>query len=142
MDAKGYEAWHLRWDREDQKFTWAQDQDGQHPGRGSCRPDLYQRETVANASSVILCEGERDADTLNAWLTEQGEYPGIVATTTANGANDVKLEFLGLLHGKARVVVSGDNDKSGNGYAQQCATLLHGKVSALHRLCVPDAYHD
>lgn len=140
VDVEGRMAWHLRWNREP-KFTWAQDADGKQPGRGECTPTLYRVDTLASASEVILAEGERDAETLNAWLDELNKNT-IRATCTPNGAGDVKPTYLTALHEKAMVYVSGDNDEPGRAYRNRCADLLYGHVQALRVLQVPQDHKD
>src|SRR5215472_12932882 len=140
-DAEGRKAWRLRCEGK-QKFIWAEDEAGAQPGRGGCTPTLYELEAVGKASDIILVEGEHDADTLNELFKQRGCYPLTVATCTPNGANDVKREFLDLLSGKVTVWVSGDNDKSGQRYTQQCIASLTGRVSQLRELQVPSSYKD
>ena len=140
VDVEGRVAWHLRWNREP-KFTWAQDADGKQPGRGECTPTLYCVDTLQPVSEVILAEGERDAETLNARLDELNKNT-IRATCTPNGAGDVKPTYLTALHEKATVYVSGDNDEPGRAYRNRCADLLHGHVQALRVLQVPQDHKD
>lgn len=142
-DGHGREAWKLRWntDAPGKKCSWAQDSDGRVNGKGDCEPTLYMLEQVEAVPHVILCEGERDADTLNAWLAALSltEY---VATTSPNGAADVKPEYLSPLIGKATVHCSGDNDPAGQGYVQKCGALMQGHVADLRHLVVPDGFKD
>ena len=140
-DAEGHEAYHLRCDG-DPKFRWAQDPDNQFPGRGACQPDLYERAAVKEAKQVILCEGERDADTLNTLLEERGQRPFTIATTTPNGAGDVKPAYLELLQDKARVYLSGDNDAAGQKYIEACRKGLAESVKDLRSLSVPESSKD
>ena len=141
-DREGQTAWHLRWEPGVPKFTWAQDTDGKQFGLGNCRPDLYHREAVVKASHVILCEGERDAETVNGWLHELGLSPETVATTTPNGAGDAKPDYLAPLEGKSSVFLSGDNDDAGQGYVRKLGQLLQEKVQTLNLLEVPEGYND
>jgi len=141
QDADGNVAYHLRWSS-GTKFTWAQDPEGERPGRGRCKPTLYGLKEVQEAQEVMLVEGERDADTLNELFKQRGCYPLTVATCTPNGANDVKREYLDLLSGKVTVWVAGDNDKSGERYRQQGIASLTGRVSQLRELDVPSGYKD
>jgi hypothetical protein len=152
-DAKGYEAWHLRWEPGEPKFTWAQDPEGKIPGRGQCRPTLYgcypsDAETDSESAeaepvnSVILVEGERDADTVNDWLGTLG-IQTMAATTTPNGAGDVKAEFFeGKMDGIATVYLSGDNDPPGQGYVRECGKQLKGSIKDLRSLAVPEGFKD
>lgn len=142
-DGHNREAWKLRWNTDEpgRKCTWARDPDGLVSGKGDCEPTLYELERVGVALKAILCEGERDADTVNVWLAELAliDY---VATTTPNGASDVKPEYLAPLLRKAQVHLSGDNDKAGPGYVHKSGELLNGHVADLRHLVVPDGFKD
>lgn len=78
---------------------------------------------------------------MNEWLTELGILD-IIATTTPNGASDVKPAFLQPLQGKAQVFLTGDNDLAGLGYIRKCGTLLLEHVPDLRCLIVPDEVKD
>jgi len=142
-DGNGHVAYKLRWstDEPGRKCTWARDPDGRVSGKGDCEPTLYELERVSAVLQAVLCEGERDADTVNDWLAELGliDY---VATTTPNGAADVKPAYLAPLIGKASVLCSGDNDEAGRNYVEKCAKQLHGHVSDLRLLPVPEGVKD
>jgi predicted ArsR family transcriptional regulator len=142
-DGHGREAWKLRWNTDEpgRKCTWAHDPDGLVSGKGDCTPTLYELERVVEVPNVMLCEGERDADTVNDWFAELG-LTDYVATTTPNGAGDVKRDYLVPLIGKAQVYLSGDNDKAGRGYVQKSGELLNGHVADLRHLVVPDGFKD
>jgi len=68
-DALGSRAYKLRWNSERNKFSWSTDQDGKHPGIGACKPTVRHLERISQAQSVMLVEGERDDETLNALLS-------------------------------------------------------------------------
>ena len=142
-DRNGSSAWKLRWstDGPGRKYTWSCDPDGRVSGQGDCVPTLYELERASAAMKVIQCEGERDADTLNIWLKELGSTD-CVATTTPNGANDVKLDYLSPLIGKGQVYLSGDNDEAGRGYVLKSGEILIGHVTDLRHLVVPDGFKD
>jgi hypothetical protein len=97
---------------------------------------------VTASPNVLITEGEHDADTVNKLLPSIGLAGTLVATTTPNGASDVKPEYLRPLHGKETVYVSGDNDKAGHMYAWMCGKELSGKVGNVRMLKVPDGYKD
>jgi hypothetical protein len=141
LDANGREAWHLRWEPGKPKFTWAQDKDGRYPGLGMCAPTLYDLPRVRTVTTVIVVEGERDADRLNAWLTELGRAD-IWATTPAYGGSDVKDEYLKPLHGKTRIYLSGDADEVGKKFIEQCGSRLSRHVKELRILMVPRGSKD
>jgi hypothetical protein len=90
----------------------------------------------------MIVEGEHDADTVNGLIPSIGLAGTLIATTTPNGASDVKAEYLTPLHGKGTIYISGDNDKAGRMYAWMCGKELRGKVSNVHALKVPDGYKD
>ncbi len=87
-------------------------------------PDLR----AAPAATVFLPEGERKADLLASL--------GLVATTTAHGAESPKKTDLSALAGRD-VVLLPDNDDAGMKYAQVIVALLHAltphaKVRIVH----------
>jgi 5S rRNA maturation endonuclease (ribonuclease M5) len=88
-------------------------------------PTLYNLPSVANAAArgelVVVVEGEKDADRLNAL--------GFVATCNAGGAGKWKAEHSEQLAG-ARVVILPDNDDAGQAHAEAVAAALSG--------CVPE----
>jgi len=104
--------------------------------------DLYQRDLAIEATQAILCEGERDADTLNDCLKELGLSPDHVATCTPNGASDVKEDYLKHLFQQSEVWLTGDNDSAGQGYIQKSHQILKGHVESLYILRVPDGCKD
>jgi hypothetical protein len=143
VDAEGRIAYKLRWNtnKPGEKCSWAQDPDNKRPGLGAATPTLYHLEELG-AGAVIITEGERDADTVSAWLGELHLAAAIATTCTPHGAADVKPEYLSPLTGKEQVWVSGDNDTAGKGYAERCADLLTRQVQVLRVLHVPDGAKD
>ena len=141
-DADGHVAYKIRWDREGKdKCSWALDPAARQLGKGDCTPTLYKLERVRAMPRVIVCEGEPDAETVHDWLVELG-ISDCMATTTPNGAGDVKATFLEPLHGKAQVYLSGDTDKAGRGYVQKCGALLMDPVVDLRHVVVPEGVKD
>ena len=140
-DTQGNVAWHLRWDHGN-KFTWSRDENGTKSGLGQCKPTLRNLEQVRLASTVILCAGERDQETVNHWLAELGLAPDSFATTTAFGESDIKETYLQALLDRSVVFLSGDNDEAGQGYVQKCGEILHEKVQDLRVLKVPEGWND
>ncbi|MCB0386497.1 MAG: hypothetical protein KDD43_13980 [Bdellovibrionales bacterium] len=142
-DAEGRIAYHLRTNDPDHKFKWNQKSDGTGAWTlKPCKPDLYQRDRVKEAQSVIVCAGERDCGTLNGWLTELKMYPETVATTPYSGEASVKAGMLTLVHGKEKVYVVGDNDQTGEAYREKVLGFLQGKVESLYPLRVPQEFND
>ena len=134
---KPYVRYHLRMLQEnpekDSKFVWNSQADGQ--GSPTLKPaqlDLYQRQQVINGTRVIVCAGEKDVETVNAWLKDLEKYPDIVATCNHTGENSVKAESFSLLHDKKAVWVIGDNDSTGKSYVSKVCGLLHKNVENLY----------
>ena len=88
-------------------------------------------EAIAQGRQIWLCEGEKDADSLNGAVPrEQG-----VATTNAGGAGNFTEELAAQLRG-ANVVVVIDRDAAGYRRAADVTRLLHG-LAASCRVLVP-----
>jgi len=142
VDAQGRTAHHLRVN-DDPKFKWNQKADGSGtPKLAPCQPDLFQRDTVIPAQAIIVAAGERDCDTINQWLRDLGKYPETVATCNHTGESSVKAESFYLLHGKQRVFVVPDNDKTGQGYREKVCGFLRDKVQNIFPLSVPQEFND
>jgi len=142
VDAQGRTAHHLRVD-DKSKFKWNQKADGTGGWTlKPCQPDLYQRDQVIAAQLVVVCAGERDCDTINQWLRDLGKYPETVANCNHTGESSVKAESFYLLHGKQRVFVVADNDKTGQGYREEVCGFLQGKVQNIFPLSVPSQFND
>ena len=88
-------------------------------------PELVAADT---AEPVFLVEGEKDVDRLLSL--------GLVATTTAQGADGWPLSDHGLLAGR-HVVLMPDNDDSGCLYAGMAGRDLSGKAASLRLLQLP-----
>lgn len=97
-------------------------------GRG-CEPILYRLPAVLRSKTVIINEGEKQADLLAKW--------GLVATSLDSGANS-KLTPSGIGHltGK-RIAIIQDNDKAGATYALSIAKALQGKFESLRIILLP-----
>ena len=141
-DHNDHIAWHLRWEPGKPKFTWAQDAEGTRPGRGTCRPTLYDLEAVKAASTVLVTAGERDADTVNGWLRDVGLYGETVATTTPNGEGVVNLDYFETISRSATVILSGDNDQTGQAFIQKCGDVLNDEIKNLKSVLVPEGVKD
>jgi hypothetical protein len=90
---------------------------------------LYNLPAVLAADIVIIVEGERKADLLNAW--------GLCATCLDYGAQSkLTQEMVHQLTGK-NVVFLPDNDVPGAGYAERNAKLLQGNVESLKIVSLP-----
>lgn len=102
---------------------------GNHEKGRGCEPVLYNLPDVLKASSVIITEGEKHADTLKSW--------GLTATTLDSGAQSkLKPEMIEQLSGKS-IVILRDNDEPGLAYAETLAKALHGKCESLKVVLLP-----
>lgn len=120
----------------DKRFTQRQP----HPG-GGWDPKVTGRrvlwhlpavvEAIAQGRQIWLCEGEKDADSLNKALPRDQA----VATTNAGGAGNFTEELATQLQG-AHVVVVVDRDPAGYRRAAEVTRLLHG-LAASCRVLVP-----
>ncbi len=121
VDADGQEFYHHKVGPK--KWIWAKDCAGTQWGiKGHAKPDLYQREAVLRSDTILICEGEKDAEAVQSLLDDL--HLPIIATTTPCGAGDVKLSYLKALFGKTLVYCSGDNDPPGEKFAKDCAKQL------------------
>jgi len=94
---------------------------------------LYRLPQVIKASSVIVCEGEKDADNLNRI--------GFVATTNVGGAKKWLDGYSEALQGKD-IVIIGDNDKAGKEHVDTVFDSLAGKVKSTRILDLPKEFKD
>jgi 5S rRNA maturation endonuclease (ribonuclease M5) len=91
---------------------------------------LYNSDDVKDAQTVIVCEGEKAADELNAWLKSADEYGETVATTNPMGADKWRDHLSDELTGK-EVFVLPDNDEPGRRHAAKVAQSLTGKAASI-----------
>jgi hypothetical protein len=91
---------------------------------------LYHLPEVVAASEVLVCEGEKDSETVRAW--------GLVATCNPLGAGKWRDEYSESLRDKC-VTILADADKAGREHAQQVATSLVGKAQSIKALELPGA---
>jgi hypothetical protein len=97
---------------------------------GNVRRVLYRLPEVREAKSLLVVEGEKDAETARRL--------GLVATCNAGGAGKWKPEYSESLRGK-RVAVVADADEPGRKHARDVAASLSGKVESLKVLELPGA---
>jgi putative DNA primase/helicase len=91
---------------------------------------LYRLPDLISASSVLLCEGEKDCETARGL--------GLVATCNPHGAGKWRPEYSESLRGK-RVCIIADADQPGRKHAQEVAASLHDKAQSLKVIEAPDA---
>lgn len=87
-------------------------------------PDML----AAVHDTVLICEGEKDADALAA--------RGFIATTSPAGAGKWSADLNRWFEGKT-VYVLPDNDKAGRDHAELVATNLHGVASEVRIVHLP-----
>jgi putative DNA primase/helicase len=90
-------------------------------------------EAIANQHRVIICEGEKDAETL--WAM------GVPATCNAGGAGKWRDEYDQHFR-EADVVVIPDNDQPGRDHAREVASHLHRVAARVSIVHVPDEAKD
>jgi AAA domain/Toprim domain/FaeA-like protein len=91
-------------------------------------------EAVKARRTIYICEGEKDAEALEA--------AGAVATCNVSGAGNWRPEYADALKGAARVVVVADRDDKGRDHARQVAdslTALVGRLSIVEAAVGKDA---
>jgi putative DNA primase/helicase len=88
-------------------------------------PDLIK--AVANGSTVLVCEGEKDADSLTAL--------GFVATTNAMGAGKWRAEYNEALRGAELLP---HNDEPGRDHAEHVAAELRGVAKRVRVLDIAE----
>jgi hypothetical protein len=84
-------------------------------------------ETVTHGRVVMVCEGERDADTI-ARL-------GLCSTTCNEGAGAWLPSYSETLRGAGLVVILADNDRAGEEHGEQIARSLHGHNVPVKVVC-------
>jgi len=89
----------------------------------------YNLPEVIRAEEVIICEGEKDVETLKTL--------GLVATTNAMGAGCWKDSYSKHLEGKDIVLIP-DNDEEGRKHMLSIAQSLDGQAKSLKWLELPD----
>lgn len=99
-------------------------------GIGETRRVLYRLPEVLANPIVVVCEGEKDAETLRAH--------GFVATCNPFGAGKWRDEYSGALHGKS-VILLPDNDVPGRSHSIDVAKRLFGIAATLAVVEVPGA---
>ena len=83
-------------------------------------PILYNLPAVLGAECVYLCEGEKDADNLNAL--------GLVATTNPSGATKWRKEYTEQLRNVRELIICEDNDDAGRARTKRIIEHVKGVV--------------
>jgi 5S rRNA maturation endonuclease (ribonuclease M5) len=111
-------------------------------GTDGCSNVLYNLPQIIEAPTVIVVEGESDADRLSK-LDLKDDLGDLVAVTTCrNGAGGWLPEHSETLR-KKRVILLGDTDKRGKQHMLNVkASLEEAKVMALLHIELPPKYRD
>lgn len=96
-------------------------------------PELLSR--IASGHTALLCEGEKDADNLNALQLEN-----YIATTNFEGAKTWRDEYTKQLTG-AHVIIVQDNDEAGLERTKKVAAALDGKAKSVKVMKFLDLPH-
>ncbi len=94
---------------------------------------LYRLPKVSSATTVIVTEGEKDADNL-AKL-------GFESTTSVAGAGKWMASYAETLRGKDVIVIP-DNDEPGRKHADQIVKSLDEKANSVKLMPMPDPHKD
>lgn len=121
-----YEPKSFRQRRPDTKGGWVNNMDG-------ITRVLYRMPEVLMADEVIVCEGEKDADTL-ARL-------GFCATTNVCGAKSWLDAYADFLKGKD-VIICPDNDAAGREHEKTVFESIQAKANSVKLLRVPSPHKD
>lgn len=125
-DAAGnylHEVWRFEPGKNGRKKDFSQGYrgtDGEMVWKGYPDPVLYRLPAVTSASEVILCEGEKDAETC--------ERLGYVGTTPPAGSNAVFTASMAESLAGKTVYLMPDNDEAGEKRGKQLAAALRGKA--------------
>jgi hypothetical protein len=90
-----------------------------------CPAMLYMLEEFDQAKTIVIVEGEKDADTVNKLQLDDRDGHRIVATTSGS-ASSWKDEFADEFAG-TRVIVMTDDDHQGHKYADQIVESLKSR---------------
>lgn len=108
---------------------------------------LYNLQEVVKANTVYLCEGEKDAETINNakkmasndTSTENGNSPsflGLVGTTNHAGATSWAPHLTEQLRGKCVVIIP-DNDEAGRKRVSKLCKALQNVAREIRVFCPP-----
>jgi replicative DNA helicase len=99
------------------------DNPGKHiSGLGAIKPVLYRLPEVVAAETVVVVEGEKDADNLRGL--------GFVATTSPMGAKKWQAEYTEALAGK-HVVIMPDKDPAGEEHVKQIISTVYTRAASV-----------
>ena len=110
---------------EPKSFLWRHRRDGQFVWEMPEAIPIYNLAAVQKARNIIICEGEKDADSLIKL--------GYTATTAPNGARSWHSGYADYFRGK-KVIVIPDADEAGNSYAETITKDLEGIAASVQTL--------
>ena len=111
-------------------FSWQRAESGKWvDGLGGLKTPLYRLTEIKTSDSVVLTEGEKDADA--------GAAIGLPCTTSG-GVNSWREDHVESLLGK-RVVIVADADEPGRAHAQKVAASLHAHDVSVRVVELPSA---
>jgi hypothetical protein len=114
--------------------------DGKHTYRlDGVRKVLYNLPEVITANHIAVCEGEKDADNVNALHLDGYGHTShrFIATTNFDGAGKWRLEYSPYFVGK-HVVIFPDNDQPGREHAAQVAASVAPYARDVRVVTLPD----
>lgn len=95
---------------------------------------LYQLPKILKTKNpVVICEGEKDCDTVTAL--------GLMATTNVGGAGKWLDAYAEHFIGK-EVILCGDNDQPGREHMEKVLESLAGKAKSVRVVRIPDPFKD
>jgi hypothetical protein len=124
-----YEPKHFSQRRPDGKGGWIKNIEG-------VRRVLYRLPEVIKAQTVVIAEGEKDADNLTKL--------GFAATTNPMGAGKWEDEYSETLRGKDVVIFGdvGDDKREGEIHVETVIRSLAGVAHSIKHVTLPDGFHD
>jgi putative DNA primase/helicase len=97
---------------------------------------LYNLPDVISAKTVIIVEGEKDADNLKAAFGEDYDHLHLAVTTAPMGAGNWLDQYSPYLTGK-NVLIFPDNDEAGRLHAQQAAVSIANSAHSVKIVELP-----
>jgi hypothetical protein len=104
---------------------------------GDIEKPLYRLPEVLVANHVVICEGEKDVETVrNLNLSKREKNWFLAATTNFDGAGKWRDEYSVFLVGKV-VVILPDNDDTGRQHAEQVAQSVYRHTQQVRIVTLP-----
>ena len=104
---------------------------------GEIEKPLYRLPEVLVANHVVICEGEKDVETVrNLNLSKREKNWFLAATTNFDGAGKWRDEYSVFLVGKV-VVILPDNDETGRRHAEQVAQSVYRHTQQVRIVTLP-----